>query len=83
MIGAIFIGLIAGWLAGKLVRGHGYGIFVDILLGLVGAVVGNWILDALNVPTAGYGALGHLAMATVGAIVLVGLIHLVRSESPA
>jgi uncharacterized membrane protein YeaQ/YmgE (transglycosylase-associated protein family) len=83
MIGAIFIGLIAGWLAGKLVRGHGYGIFVDILLGLVGAVIGNWILDALNVPTDGYGALGHLAMATVGAVVLVGLIHLVRSESPA
>lgn len=80
MIGAIIIGLIAGWLAGKIIRGEGYGIFADILLGLVGAVIGNWIFGALNIPV--YSGIGHLAMATVGAVVLVGIVHLIKSPSP-
>lgn len=80
MIGAIIIGLIAGWLAGKLVRGEGYGMFVDILLGLVGAVIGSRIFDSFGIVV--YGGIGHLAMATVGAILLVGIIHLVKSPAP-
>jgi uncharacterized membrane protein YeaQ/YmgE (transglycosylase-associated protein family) len=79
MLGAIIIGLIAGWLTGKLMVGRGYGIFADILLGLVGAVIGSWIFNALGVVV--YGRLGYLAMATVGAIVLVSIVHLVRSPS--
>ena len=77
MIGAIIIGLIAGWLTGKLMKGQGYGIFADILLGLVGAVIGSWIFSAMGIVV--YGRLGFLAMATVGAIVLVGIVHLIRS----
>jgi uncharacterized membrane protein YeaQ/YmgE (transglycosylase-associated protein family) len=80
VIGAIIIGLIAGWLTGKLMRGEGYGIFADILLGLVGAVIGSWIFSALGIVA--YGRLGFLAMATVGAIVLVSIVHLIRSPSP-
>jgi uncharacterized membrane protein YeaQ/YmgE (transglycosylase-associated protein family) len=80
MIGAIIIGLIAGWLAGKLVRGEGYGIFIDILLGLIGAVIGNRVFDSLGIAV--FGGIGHLAMATVGAVLLVGIIHLVRSPAP-
>ena len=76
MIGAIVIGLIAGWLTGKLMRGRGYGLVVDILLGLIGAVIGSWIFRALGI--AAEGGLAYLAMATVGAIVLVGAVHLVR-----
>ena len=80
MIGAIIIGLIAGWLTGKLMRGEGYGLLADILLGLVGAVIGSWIFSALGIVV--YGRLGFLAMATVGAIVLVSIVHLIRSPSP-
>jgi uncharacterized membrane protein YeaQ/YmgE (transglycosylase-associated protein family) len=80
VIGAIIIGLIAGWLTGKLMRGEGYGMFADILLGLVGAVIGSWIFSALGIVA--YGRLGYLAMATVGAIVLVSIVHLIRSPSP-
>jgi uncharacterized membrane protein YeaQ/YmgE (transglycosylase-associated protein family) len=80
MIGAIIVGLIAGWLAGKLVRGEGYGIFVDTLLGLIGAVIGNRVFDSLGIVV--YGGIGHLAMATVGAVLLVGIIHLVKNPAP-
>jgi uncharacterized membrane protein YeaQ/YmgE (transglycosylase-associated protein family) len=79
VIGAIIIGLIAGWLAGKLMKGEGYGMFADILLGLVGAVIGSWIFKALGVVV--YGTLGFLAMATIGAIVLVGITHMIRSPA--
>jgi uncharacterized membrane protein YeaQ/YmgE (transglycosylase-associated protein family) len=79
MIGAIVIGLIAGWLTGKLMKGEGYGMFADILLGLVGAVIGSWIFRSLGIVVTG--GLGFLAMATVGAIVLVGIVHLVRNPS--
>jgi uncharacterized membrane protein YeaQ/YmgE (transglycosylase-associated protein family) len=78
---AILIGLIAGWLTGKLMSGGGYGIFADILLGLVGAVIGSWIFNSLGIVV--NGGIGYLAMATVGAIVLVGIVHLVRSPSSA
>lgn len=79
MLFAIIIGLIAGWLTGKLMSGGGYGMFADILLGLVGAVIGSWIFNSLGIVV--NGGIGYLAMATVGAIVLVGIVHLVRSPS--
>jgi uncharacterized membrane protein YeaQ/YmgE (transglycosylase-associated protein family) len=79
MLFAIIIGLIAGWLTGKLMSGGGYGIFADIVLGLVGAVIGSWIFNSLGIVV--NGSLGYLAMATVGAVVLVGLVHLIRSPS--
>jgi uncharacterized membrane protein YeaQ/YmgE (transglycosylase-associated protein family) len=76
MLGTIIIGLIAGWLAGLLMRGSGYGIIVDILLGLIGAVIGSWIFGALGIVVVG--GIGYLAMATVGAVVLVGITHILR-----
>jgi uncharacterized membrane protein YeaQ/YmgE (transglycosylase-associated protein family) len=76
---AVIIGLIAGWLTGKLMSGGGYGIFADIVLGLVGAVIGSWIFNSLGIVV--NGSLGYLAMATVGAVVLVGIVHLIRSPS--
>ena len=75
---AIIIGLIAGWIAGKLMRGRGYGIVADIVLGLIGAIIGNWMFIRLGIETSG--ALGFLAMATVGAVVLVGTAHLLGAE---
>ena len=76
MIGTLVCGLVAGWLAGMLMRGSGYGIIFDLLLGLVGAVIGRWIFGALGIVA--FGAVGFLAMSTVGAVALVGVTHLLR-----
>ncbi|MGH7001143.1 MAG: GlsB/YeaQ/YmgE family stress response membrane protein [Stellaceae bacterium] len=81
MIRAILIGLIAGWLAGKLMRGRGYGILADIILGLVGAIIGQWLFIRLGVRV--YGGFAFLAMATVGAVILVGAAHLIRGVAEA
>jgi uncharacterized membrane protein YeaQ/YmgE (transglycosylase-associated protein family) len=78
MIGVLITGLIAGWLAGKLMRGRGFGFIADLLLGLVGAVIGSWLFEQLGIHTAG--KVGFLAMATVGALVLVGAVHLLRAS---
>ena len=71
MLGWIIIGIIAGWLTGKLMRGAGYGLLMDLFLGLVGAVVGGWIFGILGLHA--YGFIGSLTTATVGAVVLVAL----------
>jgi uncharacterized membrane protein YeaQ/YmgE (transglycosylase-associated protein family) len=80
LFGAIIIGLIAGWIAGKLMRGRGYGILADIVLGLIGGVIGRWIFLQLGIQTQG-GRVAFLAMATVGALILVGAAHLIRGYS--
>jgi len=67
----IFIGLIAGWLSGKITRGKGFGLIADTFLGLVGGVVGGWLFGRLGVES--YGFIGSLAAATVGAVLLVGV----------
>jgi len=74
LIGWIVIGLIAGWLAGKIARGAGYGCITDIILGLVGSVLGGWLFMKLGI--LGGGFLFSLAAATVGAIILVTIVHL-------
>ncbi|HUI74242.1 MAG TPA: GlsB/YeaQ/YmgE family stress response membrane protein [Candidatus Acidoferrum sp.] len=70
----LLLGLIAGWLAGKLARGRGYGCITDIILGLIGAVIGGWIFTKLGV--FGGGFLYSLAAATLGAVILVAIVHL-------
>jgi uncharacterized membrane protein YeaQ/YmgE (transglycosylase-associated protein family) len=75
----IIIGLIAGWLAGKIARGAGYGCITDIILGLVGSVLGGWIFTELHI--LGGGWLYSLAAATVGAVILVSIVHLFSSSS--
>lgn len=75
IIGWLFIGLIAGWLAGKIFRGRGFGCLTDVLLGLVGSVLGGWIFTKLGIihqdPF-----LYSLAAATLGAVILVAIAHL-------
>jgi uncharacterized membrane protein YeaQ/YmgE (transglycosylase-associated protein family) len=75
----ILIGLIAGWLAGKIARGRGFGCITDIVLGLVGSVLGGWIFLKLNV--FGGGFLYSLAAATLGAVILVAIVHLFTGSS--
>lgn len=74
LISWILIGLIAGWLAGKIARGQGYGCITDILLGLVGSVIGGWLFTQLHI--LGGGWIYSLAAATVGAAILVLIVHL-------
>jgi uncharacterized membrane protein YeaQ/YmgE (transglycosylase-associated protein family) len=75
-IGWIVIGGIAGWLAGKLIKGGGFGLVVNVLVGIVGAVIGGWIFGLAGIPAAGI--VGSLASATVGAIVLLAVVGLFR-----
>jgi len=74
LIGWILIGLIAGWLAGKIARGRGFGCITDIILGLVGSLLGGWIFMKLGI--FGGGILYSLAAATLGAVILVSIAHL-------
>ena len=74
LVGWIVIGIIAGWLTGKLMRGAGYGVLMDLILGLIGAVIGGWIFGRLGILA--YGFLGSLAAATVGAVILVAIARL-------
>jgi len=71
----IFLGLVAGWLAGKIARGRGFGCIGDILIGLIGSVIGGWIFTKLGIVHENTFLLS-LAAATVGAVVLVSVAHL-------
>ena len=75
LFGWLLLGLIAGWLAGKLSRGSGFGCIGDIVLGLIGSVVGGWIFTKLGIVHANT-FLFSLAAATVGAVLLVAIAHL-------
>jgi uncharacterized membrane protein YeaQ/YmgE (transglycosylase-associated protein family) len=73
-LGWIIIGLLAGWIAGHLTRGRGFGCIADIILGLIGAVIGGWIFTGLGITT--WGFWGSLAAATLGAVLLVAFARL-------
>ena len=75
LIGWLVIGLIAGWLAGKIGRGRGFGCVGDVLLGLIGSVIGGWVFTKLGI-VHGNTFLFSLAAATVGAVILVSFAHL-------
>jgi uncharacterized membrane protein YeaQ/YmgE (transglycosylase-associated protein family) len=70
----IIIGLIAGWIAGHITRGRGFGCLVDVILGLIGAVIGGWIFTRIGL--VGFGFWWSLAAATVGAVLLVAMARL-------
>ena len=72
----LVIGLVAGWLAGHLMKGGGYGLIGDLVLGVVGAFVGGWLFGALGIHAGGL--IGSLVTATVGAVVLLFLIRLIK-----
>ena len=75
----IVIGLLAGWVAGHLTRGRGFGCVVDVILGLVGGVIGGWIFTRLGIVALGFW--GSLAAAIVGAVLLVAIARLFAGES--
>lgn len=73
----LLVGLVAGWLAGQIVRGRGFGLIGDLVVGVVGAFIGRWIFATLGI-FIGLGLIGAIISATIGAVILVAIIRLVR-----
>jgi uncharacterized membrane protein YeaQ/YmgE (transglycosylase-associated protein family) len=73
----VVVGLIAGWLAGVVMKGGGYGIVVDIVLGMLGAILGGWIFSALGIG-AGGGLIGGIIVAFIGAVALVAITRALK-----
>ncbi|MBL0143745.1 MAG: GlsB/YeaQ/YmgE family stress response membrane protein [Betaproteobacteria bacterium] len=73
----ILIGLVAGWLAGQLVKGGGFGVIGDIIVGVLGALLGGFLFSTLGVSLGG-GLLGSIIVATIGAIVLIFIVRLIK-----
>ena len=73
----ILIGLIAGWLAGQVMKGGGYGVIGDIIVGILGALPGGWLFGVLGIG-AGGGLIGSLIVAFIGACILIFLVRLIK-----
>ena len=73
----LVIGLIAGWATGKIMKGSGYGVLTDILLGIVGALIGSRVLGLLGIYTSG-ALIPSILVAIVGAVLLVALVRLIK-----
>ena len=73
----IIVGLIAGWLAGQVMKGGGYGVLADIILGILGGLLGGWIFGMMGIG-AGGGMIGSIIVAFIGAVILVGITRLIK-----
>ena len=73
----ILVGLVAGWLAGVLVKGGGFGAIGDIVVGVLGALIGGFLFTLLGF-SGGGGLLGSIVVATVGAVVLIVVLRLIK-----
>jgi uncharacterized membrane protein YeaQ/YmgE (transglycosylase-associated protein family) len=72
----LLVGLVAGWLAGQIVKGTGFGLVADIAIGVVGALIGSWLLPQLGIHL-GSGLVAAIISATIGALVLLLILRLV------
>lgn len=73
----LIIGAVAGWLAGVVVKGGGFGVLVDIIVGIAGAFIGGWLAGKLGIQIGG-GWIGSIATATAGAVILLFILRLIR-----
>lgn len=78
IIWTIVIGVVAGAIAGWLMKGNGFGFFINLIVGLVGSVLGGWIYGILGITTGG--VFGTLIMSVIGAVVLLWIISLFRKK---
>jgi len=78
LIVILFVGLVAGWLAGKIVRGTGFGIIGDIIVGIAGAFIASWLFPKLHI-TIGSGLVSEIIYSAIGAIILLLIVRLVRT----
>ena len=73
----LVVGIVAGWLAGKLVAGGGFGLIGDLVVGVIGAFIGDWLLPRLSIHL-GTGIISAIINATIGALLLLFVLRLVR-----
>ena len=73
----LIIGAVAGWLAGVLVKGGGFGLIVDIIVGIVGAFIGGWLAGVIGINLGG-GIFGSLITAVIGAVILIFVVRLFK-----
>ena len=73
----VVVGLVAGWLAGKLVRGTGYGLIGDIIIGIIGAFIASWLFPKLGIAL-GTGWIREILNSTIGAVILLIILRLIR-----
>jgi uncharacterized membrane protein YeaQ/YmgE (transglycosylase-associated protein family) len=73
----LIVGAVAGWLAGLIVKGYGFGLLGNMVVGVIGAFIGGWLFGHFNV-IHGQGIIGELVGATVGAVILLLILRLVR-----
>ncbi len=76
LLWTILIGILAGFIAGKIVKGRGMGVLVDLVVGIVGSILGGWIFTLLGL--AAYVLIAQLIMAVVGAVVLLLLVRALK-----
>ena len=81
IIAWLLVGLVAGWLAGQFMRGGGFGLIGDIIMGIVGAFVGGLLFSFL-LPGSTVGLIGSIVVAFIGAVVLIALIRALPGRSP-
>jgi len=74
----LFVGLVAGWLAGKVVRGTGFGIIGDIIVGIAGALIASLLFPKIGIHL-GMGLLSEIIYSAIGAVILLLIVRLVRS----
>jgi uncharacterized membrane protein YeaQ/YmgE (transglycosylase-associated protein family) len=74
LLTVLVVGVVAGWLAGKIVRGGGFGLIGDLVVGVLGALLGDWLLPQLNIHL-GVGMVALIINATIGAVVLLVLLR--------
>jgi uncharacterized membrane protein YeaQ/YmgE (transglycosylase-associated protein family) len=74
----LLIGLCAGWLAGKVVKGGGFGLVGDLIVGVIGALIGGFLFGQLGISQGGL--IGELLAATVGAIILLLILRFIRNR---
>lgn len=75
----IIIGILAGFIAGKLMRGGGFGLLVNLIVGIIGGVLGGWVFGLLGIATTGI--IGSLITSVVGAILLLWIVSLFRKSA--
>ena len=77
----LLVGLVAGWLAGRIVEGGGFGLIGDIAIGIVGALIGSWLMPRLGIHIAS-GIISSIIVATIGAILLLVIVRLATGAYP-
>jgi uncharacterized membrane protein YeaQ/YmgE (transglycosylase-associated protein family) len=84
LIAWIIIGVLAGWITGKLMKGSGYGFFMDMIVGLIGALIGGFLSSHLGVGGVGqHGIIVSVLISVVGAVILTWLVRLITGNRTA